>query len=172
MIQAVVHHRGHHGSWSSSNGAVSRLRWPAACRHNRRPERVRGRAADVTFRLLRPPNTFSRMSPNGRVARTAAPDPKVPRATSLGCPTTLPMAPKPAHDLTKHMCQRAGPAGRVGGRQARLRGRSRPSCRDSREEALGDATRLRPSEPRRASRKLPTRSARRERKPGRLARED
>ena len=51
------------------------------------------------------------------------------------------MAPKPAHDLTKCMCQRAGPAGRVGGRPARLRGRSRPSCRHSRTEAVGGATR-------------------------------
>ncbi len=96
---------------------------------------------------------------------------KLSRATYLGSPTTLPMAPKPAHDLTKHMCQRAGPAGRVDGRPARLCGRSRPSCRHSRMEAVGGATRLGPSEPRRASRKLPTRSAHGERKPGRLPRE-
>ena len=66
---------------------------------------------------------------------------KVPRATYLGSPITLPMAPRPAHDLTKHMCQRAGPAGRVGGRPARLRGRSGPSCRHSRTEAVGGAAR-------------------------------
>ena len=81
------------------------------------------------------------------------------------------MAPTPANDLTEHMCQRAGPAARVDGHLARLRGRSRPSCRHSRMEAVGDATRLGPSEPRRASRKLPTRSAHEERKPGRLPRE-
>ena len=52
------------------------------------------------------------------------------------------MAPKPAHDLTKHVCQRAGPAGRVGGRPARLRGRSGPSCRHSRTEAVRGAARL------------------------------
>ena len=59
----------------------------------------------------------------------------------------------------------------VDGRPARLCGRSRPSCRHNRMEAVGDATRLGPSEPRRASRKLPTRSAHEERKPGRLPRE-
>ena len=108
---------------------------------------------------------------SGPVARTARPKTKVPRATYLASPTALPMAPKPAYDLNKHMCQRAGPAGRVDGRPARLCGRSRPSCRHSRMEAVGDATRLGPSEPRRASRKLPTRSAHEERKPGRLPRE-
>ena len=75
------------------------------------------------------------------VARTAHPKTKVPRATYLASPTALPMAPKPAYDLNKHMRQRAGPAGRVDGRPARLCGRSRPSCRHSRMEAVGGATR-------------------------------
>ena len=165
-----------------------------AVRSNERAKRrVPGLPAKSEFRISTIPNHFcgfepavARISPylswhqrfeeqpkhEGPVAHIAGRKAKVPRATYLGCPTALPMAPTPANDLTEHICQRAGPAARVDGHSARLRGRSGPSCRHSRMEAVGDATRLGPSEPRRASRKLPTRSAHGERKPGRPPRED
>ena len=109
-------------------------------------DRASSRCCALLLSLWQPQTIADATGSPGRlssrpVVHIAHPDPKVPRATYLGCPTSLPMAPKPAHDLTKHMCQRAGPAGRVDGRPARLCGRSRPSCRHSRMEAVGGATR-------------------------------
>ena len=141
------------------------------------PDGHQGGEAEITQTKPRPITITSSpvgsyLERPGCVARLAAPGTKLPRATYLGCPITLPMAPRPTYDLTKRMCQRAGPAGRVGWPPSPP---ARPVSALLPPQPCGGRARRdapRPSQLRRASRKLPTSSAREAREPGRLPRAD